>query len=157
MSQERSAQVFQPSLFARMASSSAAARASTSAFGRHVESYLALSGKPKPLRLVYQTTPTWPFVKQNSGQVDVGVLDSSFNPPTKAHYALASSSKPQLQDDGPKKHYDALLLLFSVKNADKGMGTSKDASASQRLGMMQCLAHDLERDLGANVAVAKLF
>ena len=123
-----------------------------------VEHYLSLSTHPKPLHLIYATHPTWPFrpvQQQGREQVDVGVLDSSFNPPQLAHSALARSAKPHFADEGSSKTiYDSLLLIFSIRNADKGTGTSKDASTGDRLEMMKAFARDLEEQTASNVAVA---
>lgn len=127
-----------------------------------IGSYLKLTANPKPLRLIYSSTPTWPFPESKSSssshQIDIGVLDSSFNPPHRAHHALATSSKPSFADEGAtaikgKEQYDAILLLFSVRNADKGLGTNKDASPAQRIEMMQLMAQELESSNSMNVAV----
>lgn len=125
-----------------------------------IGSYLKLSNNPKPLRLIYSSTPTWPFAEKTieTQQIDIGVLDSSFNPPHKAHHALATSSKPAFIDEKAtsikgKEQYDSILLLFSVRNADKGLGSSKDATPSQRIEMMQLMAKELENSNSINVAV----
>lgn len=123
-----------------------------------VEQYLSLSQQPKPLQLVYSTQPNWPYHASapTSKQVDIGVLDSSFNPPQRAHFALARSAKPDFRDENikGKAHYDSLLLIFSVRNADKGTGTERDALPVNRLEMMQEFAKDVEQETKANVAVA---
>lgn len=62
------------------------------------------------------------------------VLDSSFNPPTRAHAALISETlhvSPQ---------FSGVLLLFSSRNADKQLS---GASIQQRVEMMQLLAKSL--------------
>lgn len=86
------------------------------------------------------------------------ILDSSFNPPSIAHAALAqsaflddcnsSSSQPsqpsQQQKEKEKKEYEfphRLLLLFAVTNADK---IAAPASFEHRLAMMTCFARDLQ-------------
>jgi nicotinamide-nucleotide adenylyltransferase len=111
------------------------------------------------LTILYSTYPQWPFkpaskVKDPKQQIDIGVLDSSFNPPTLAHRAIAigppnlarpkdaPSSTPAL-----KKQYDAHLLLFSCKNADKGTGKKGDATQLQRVEMMELLAKEMEASL----------
>ncbi|KAI0033530.1 hypothetical protein K488DRAFT_6636, partial [Vararia minispora EC-137] len=77
----------------------------------------------------------------------IAILDSSFNPPTRAHLALAAASPPT------SARYDARLLLLSVRNADKHLQPG-DASYAQRLQMMRLLAADLSaEDPHANVAV----
>ncbi|ORZ14036.1 hypothetical protein BCR42DRAFT_438970 [Absidia repens] len=54
------------------------------------------------------------------------ILDSSFNPPTKAHAALL---KKALQAH-PSNYFDASLLLFSSKNADKELTARRKATSS---------------------------
>jgi nicotinamide-nucleotide adenylyltransferase len=101
--------------------------------------------------------------------IRISVLDSSFNPPTKAHLALASSPPPPSRfmsqggsSDTPKAQlssgnnteagkkqdsgmqtYDAHMLLLSVTNADKKLKPG-DATYQQRLEMMTLLAHEIE-------------
>ncbi|OAA37648.1 Rossmann-like alpha/beta/alpha sandwich fold protein [Metarhizium rileyi] len=65
------------------------------------------------------------------------ILDSSFNPPTKAHAQMASSA---LRDTGPGAR---LMLLLAVNNADKSV---VPAPFDVRLGMMDGFARDLVRD-----------
>ncbi|KAK8913007.1 putative nicotinamide mononucleotide adenylyltransferase [Metarhizium anisopliae] len=62
------------------------------------------------------------------------VLDSSFNPPTRAHAAMASSAVRQA---GPRAR---LVLLLAVTNADKAPAP---APLEVRLGMMEALAREL--------------
>lgn len=87
--------------------------------------------------------------------IDIALLDSSFNPPSRAHLALLLSP-PILAQNKPS--YDGHLLLFSTQNADKGTGKPGDASPSQRIEMMTLMAKDVERiqtaeGHSANVAV----
>ena len=70
----------------------------------------------------------------------VAVLDSSFNPPTLAHRALAllpAAASPT----------EARLLLLSVRNADKTPRPG-DASPAQRAEMMVRLAHEVNAAVG---------
>lgn len=81
------------------------------------------------------------------------ILDSSFNPPSIAHAALAqsaflddcnSSSSQPSQQQQQKREYEfphRLLLLFAVTNADK---IAAPASFEHRLAMMTCFARDLQ-------------
>jgi len=119
-----------------------------------LESFLKES---RHIELIYTSHPLWPLQSpasrvpgSESGHPDVAlsVLDSSFNPPTKAHLALALLPAPS----GP---FTAKLLLYSMKNADKAPKT-EDATPSQRLQMMVLLAKELQAlDVGSqNVAVA---
>ncbi|UZJ55055.1 hypothetical protein CBS101457_004375 [Exobasidium rhododendri] len=123
-----------------------------------VEQFLAIPQNPKPLQIVYSTHSTWPYLPAHqqapSKQIDIGVLDSSFNPPHLAHAALAKIKKPHFAREERKDYYDSLLLIFSIRNADKGMGTKKDASTVNRLEMMTEFAKDLEEQTSTNVAVA---
>ncbi|PWN19131.1 hypothetical protein BCV69DRAFT_284289 [Microstroma glucosiphilum] len=149
-----------------------------------LEAFARCTQQPKPVHLIYSTRNSWPYLNNydststgdKSGMaessrsadptpdqdLDIAVLDSSFNPPHLAHLSLVSSS-PFLSRSAPpsssRKHYDAHLLLLSSKNADKGSGKAGDASPEQRLSMMYLLAKDLERKLSSegskepNVAV----
>ncbi|KAI5257150.1 Nucleotidylyl transferase [Aureobasidium subglaciale] len=71
------------------------------------------------------------------------ILDSSFNPPSKAHLALAKSA---LHSSSTKHHQSpfGLLLLFSTHNADKAPSA---ASFPERLALMTLFAEDLLRDI----------
>jgi nicotinamide-nucleotide adenylyltransferase len=71
------------------------------------------------------------------------VLDSSFNPPSKAHLALAKSA---LHSTSTQQHQSPfrLLLLFSIQNADKAPSA---ASFPQRLALMTIFAEDLLKHL----------
>ena len=80
-------------------------------------------------------------------QLRISVLDSSFNPPTLAHRALASVPLPPspATDGSPvarSADFDARLLLLSVRNADKALKPT-DATYVQRADMMELLARDL--------------
>ena len=67
------------------------------------------------------------------------VLDSSFNPPTRAHLRIATSAI--LNDEKAKEEpVKRLLLLLATQNADKA---PKPASFEQRLTMMSIFAEDL--------------
>ena len=64
------------------------------------------------------------------------VLDSSFNPPTRAHLSLALLATPDISE--------STLLLLSVRNADKQLKPG-DAPYLERLEMMSHFADDLAR------------
>lgn len=91
--------------------------------------------------------PRWPFPFPVSRPLRISVLDSSFNPPTLAHLALANAARPGTDGD-----YDARLLLLSIRNVDKVLKPG-DASYSQRLDMM-CLMSKHISNTPDNVAVA---
>lgn len=70
------------------------------------------------------------------------ILDSSYNPPSRAHMAMARNALLTAQQE-TKPH--RLLLLFSTHNADK-----KDVKPSQfvnRIAMMILFAQDLQEEL----------
>ncbi|KAL1302836.1 hypothetical protein AAFC00_003169 [Neodothiora populina] len=71
------------------------------------------------------------------------ILDSSFNPPSKAHLALARSA---LDESFTKSLTSPIrfMLLFSTHNADKAPSA---ASFPQRLALMTLFAMDLLQDL----------
>ncbi|KAK4101781.1 hypothetical protein N658DRAFT_424822 [Parathielavia hyrcaniae] len=72
------------------------------------------------------------------------VLDSSFNPPTRAHLRMATSAVHNIvRKQGGQEGLSGLrfLLLLSVKNADKGV---KPASFEQRMVMMWAFARELQ-------------
>ena len=106
------------------------------------------------VELVYTPNPHWPLphpqiIQQHPDRpLRISILDSSFNPPTLAHLALANSPRPSYRDDGKQSSeiqnsygYDAKLLLLSVKNADKSL-KARDATYQQRLEMMLLLSRD---------------
>lgn len=70
------------------------------------------------------------------------ILDSSFNPPSIAHLALATSALKQ-HAPAEKSPY-RLLLLFSTHNADKA---PSPASFVQRIALMTVFAQDLSQSL----------
>ncbi|KAF7727982.1 hypothetical protein EC973_006747 [Apophysomyces ossiformis] len=81
------------------------------------------------------TTARWPSAKD--GLCRLLVLDSSFNPPTKAHAALLTTAISQY----PPDHFDASLLLFSLRNVDKKLTGS---TSLQRAQMMELMARQLQ-------------
>jgi nicotinamide-nucleotide adenylyltransferase len=104
--------------------------------------------------LVYKSHERWPLPPTQSLPkipLRISILDSSFNPPTLAHLALANAPNPF----SPAADYDAKLLLLSVRNADKSPQEG-DATLSQRIQMMSLLAariHHNSLSSTPNVAV----
>lgn len=122
----------------------------------------AFQSSNKPFALVPTTTTTTTTTAAAAAAPrkcnTLVILDSSFNPPTVAHMAMATSALHDLRtqrdiagalqggnaatthrhsDDGVR-----LLLLLAVNNADKA---PKPASFEQRLLMMQYFAEDIQR------------
>ncbi|UKZ64329.1 uncharacterized protein TrAtP1_005547 [Trichoderma atroviride] len=73
------------------------------------------------------------------------VLDSSFNPPTRAHAEMAKSAL-EWASSSSSSSSPRLMLLLSVNNADKA---PKPASFPTRLGMMEGFGHELLKSLAA--------
>jgi nicotinamide-nucleotide adenylyltransferase len=105
--------------------------------------------------LIFKSHERWPLPSDPSkskNNLQINVLDSSFNPPTLAHRALISAPNPF----SPTPNYDAHLLLLSIRNADKSL-VPGDATLDQRLEMMTILAQDIQshdKTAPLNVAVA---
>ena len=128
-----------------------------------------------PVELIYTPHSRWPLphsqletIQQHPNRpLRISVLDSSFNPPTLAHLALANSPCPSYRNDDEQNPetrvqdnstcgYDAKLFLLSVKNADKSLKAG-DATYQQRLEMMLLLSKDViasQHEVAANVAIA---
>ncbi|KAJ3552526.1 hypothetical protein NM688_g4106 [Phlebia brevispora] len=121
----------------------------------HIETLISrLKSGGSTVELVHTPHDRWPLasprsaaLRLQSSPVRVAVLDSSFNPPTLAHRALAGISSPHTggsdQSSQPdSRGFDARLLLLSVRNADKALKPT-DATYAQRLEMMILLAKDI--------------
>ena len=100
-------------------------------FRTHLESFAKSSSSFQILRSVPSAiaTPTRTLY----------ILDSSFNPPTRAHLRIAASA---ILDDkrANSERVKRILLLLATQNADKA---PKPASFEQRLVMMSIFAQDL--------------
>ncbi|KAF9282113.1 hypothetical protein BGZ68_006194 [Mortierella alpina] len=99
----------------------------------------AKSTPPKAFQTTLTATSSWPFTvdrpASSSRPTRIAVLDSSFNPPTKAHYQLLKAAA--------RVGCDAVLLLLATNNVDKGQ---TGASAVERLEMMEAMAMDAIRN-----------
>ncbi|ERS97495.1 cytidylyltransferase [Sporothrix schenckii 1099-18] len=105
---------------------------------RHVVSSPASPSSSLPSPLV-------PPARQRSQIHSLVILDSSFNPPTRAHMKLATSALLDCLCAPPHQLLSTrLLLLLSVNNADKA---PKPASFAQRLVLMLALARDTHAEL----------
>ncbi|KAG0200635.1 hypothetical protein BGX28_006338 [Mortierella sp. GBA30] len=89
----------------------------------------------KAFQTTLTATNSWPFAADRPASTTrptrIVVLDSSFNPPTKAHYHLLKAAA--------RVGCDAVLLLLATNNVDKGQ---TGASAVERLEMMEAMAMD---------------
>ena len=118
------------------------------------------------LRLIPPIPPGWPYQPRNDGQpsqspLHICILDSSFNPPTRAHLTLASSGFPQVSsaatspsaptDGFANGQYTARLLLFSTSNVEKTPSPG-DPTLEQRVRLISLLASHMGKT-GEPVAV----
>jgi nicotinamide-nucleotide adenylyltransferase len=74
------------------------------------------------------------------------ILDSSYNPPTLAHAALAKAALEKSKVNGSRR----LLVLFSTANADKA---PKPASFADRLVMISLFVQELDDQLQGSVKI----
>lgn len=82
--------------------------------------------------------------KHSSSPKTLYVLDSSFNPPTRAHLRICTSAlSHDSSSAGPKR----LLLLLATQNADKA---PKPAAFEQRLAMMSIFAEEMVKELAVD-------
>lgn len=99
----------------------------------------AKGASPKPFQTTLTANSSWPFSADRPPSTTrptrIAVLDSSFNPPTKAHYQLLKAAS--------RVGCDAVLLLLATNNVDKGQ---TGASAVERLEMMEAMAMDAIRN-----------
>ncbi|KAG0302256.1 hypothetical protein BGZ98_007657 [Dissophora globulifera] len=111
----------------------------------------ASANPPKPFQTTFTASSSWPFSPDRPASTArptrIAVLDSSFNPPTKAHYHLLKAAA--------RVGCDAFLLLLATNNVDKGQ---TGAGAIERLEMMEAMAahaltHEKEDSALRNIAV----
>lgn len=101
-----------------------------------------------PLLVSYQSSSDWPA--SSGSRVRISILDSCFNPPSLAHYAMATHN---LHSHPP---CDARLLLLSSRNVDKEE-LQGESSLKQRTAMMELEAKRMVKEEGsAPTAVASL-
>jgi len=102
------------------------------------QSLYAFASSPHTFQIL-RTLPH-PTPKLSSPLKALYILDSSFNPPTRAHLRICTSA---LLQDKPTAVPKRLLLLLATQNADKA---PKPASFEQRLAMMSIFAEELVKD-----------
>ncbi|KAL8711588.1 MAG: hypothetical protein Q9220_003998 [cf. Caloplaca sp. 1 TL-2023] len=118
-----------------MSSSSSGASPSILELLPHFQSSLQSFASSPSTFLVLHSLPQSPPPSHSSPLQTLHILDSSFNPPTRAHLRIALSA---LHASSPTPH--RLLLLLATQNADKA---PKPAAFEQRLAMMTILAQDI--------------
>ncbi|KAL9073245.1 MAG: hypothetical protein Q9161_003077 [Pseudevernia consocians] len=95
----------------------------------------AFASSPQSIEILC-TLPHAPL-KHSSSPKTLYVLDSSFNPPTRAHLRICTSA---LLHDRSIAGPGRLLLLLATQNADKA---PKPAAFEQRLAMMSIFAEEM--------------
>ncbi|KAI8377308.1 hypothetical protein BD560DRAFT_367080 [Blakeslea trispora] len=90
------------------------------------------TNKDQDFFISFASKGCWP-TSSTQDQQRLLILDSSFNPPTKAHAKLIESSLNAYPND----YFDSILLLFSINNADKAL---TGASVLERAQMIELLA-----------------
>ena len=102
----------------------------------------AFASSPQTIKILCTLTHAPP--KQSSSPKILYVLDSSFNPPTRAHLRICTSA---LLHDKSKAEPKRLLLLLATQNADKA---PKPAAFEQRLAMMNIFAEEMVNETAAD-------
>src|SRR5256885_1509424 len=103
-------------------------------YSTHLQSFI---NSPETFQILNLSSPS-------PNESALYILDSSFNPPTNAHLALALSSLSQTKPS-------TVLLLLAIQNADK---QAKPASFEHRLEMMDLLAKKIESTSSATALIA---
>ncbi|GHJ85350.1 hypothetical protein NliqN6_1752 [Naganishia liquefaciens] len=131
------------------------------------------------VELFYASHSRWPLAadtnsaasgipQSSKSRIHIAVFDSSYNPPTRAHFAISMTSFPSAglssssleirQRDEPSEEerdpYTARLLLLSARNVDKTLKPG-DATFDQRIEMMHLQALDMEERRAAAQAVGE--
>ena len=105
----------------------------------------AFASSPQAIKILH-TLPFPPPKHPSSSpqQQQLYVLDSSFNPPTRAHFRLCTSA---LLNDNSKVGPKRLLLLLATQNADKA---PKPAAFEHRLAMMSIFAGEMVKEMAVD-------
>lgn len=108
------------------------------AIQRSLQAFASSSQTIEILRTVPPAPP-----KHSSSPKTLYILDSSFNPPTRAHLRICTSA---LLHDRSKAESKRLLLLLATQNADKA---PKPVAFEQRLVMMSIFAEEMVKEMAA--------
>ena len=104
----------------------------------------AFASSPQAVKILHTLPHTPPPYSILKPQQQLYVLDSSFNPPTRAHFRLCTSALLNSRSEaGPKR----LLLLLATQNADKA---PKPAAFEHRLAMMSIFADEMAKELAVD-------
>ena len=113
------------------------------------KSLKAFASSPKAIEILRTLPHPHPHPKQSGSSPSdkLYVLDSSFNPPTRAHLRLCTSA---LLHDTPQAGPKRLLLLLATQNADKA---PTPAAFEHRLAMMSIFAEEIARENGGHQGI----
>lgn len=95
--------------------------------------------------LIYLSNSNWPLSTSTSTSkspikiINLSILDSSFNPPHKAHLNLTNLTKNNNKNN-KESTINSILLILSIKNVDKELKFGFDANYEQRLEMIRLMA-----------------
>ena len=112
---------------------------------RIVQSSLkAFASSSQAIKILHTLPHAPPKYSSTKSPKELYVLDSSFNPPTRAHFRLCTSALlNERSQSGPKR----LLLLLATQNADKA---PKPAAFEHRLAMMSIFAEEMANEMAAD-------
>ena len=104
----------------------------------------AFASSPQAIKILHTLPHASPKYSSTKPPKELYVLDSSFNPPTRAHFRLCTSALlNDRSQSGPKR----LLLLLATQNADKA---PKPAAFEHRLAMMSIFAEEMANEMAAD-------
>ena len=104
----------------------------------------AFASSPQEIKILHTLPRAPPKYSSTKPLKELYVLDSSFNPPTRAHFDLCTSA---LLNDRSKSGSKRLLLLLATQNADKA---PKPAAFEHRLAMMSIFAEEMANEMPAD-------
>ncbi|KAL7275977.1 hypothetical protein RUND412_001046 [Rhizina undulata] len=100
-------------------------------------SLATFAASPATFQLIHSTRSARKSITPTK---ELFVLDSSFNPPTKAHLNIALTSLRDASTSAAQCEEIGLLLLLAIQNADKA---PKPASFEERVAMMTIFVSDI--------------
>ncbi|KAJ1931579.1 hypothetical protein GGF37_007347, partial [Kickxella alabastrina] len=117
-----------------------------------VQGFLSHAHPQPTVQLARKLCATWPLPSRSAPKtLNIGIMDSSFNPPHYCHGAylecLGTQQMRSRAGDAQLPEITAYLLLLGARNADKRLA---DASLEQRMRMVDMLAHTVAVDNAAD-------
>ncbi|KAJ1887094.1 hypothetical protein LPJ66_009296 [Kickxella alabastrina] len=117
-----------------------------------VQGFLSHAHLQPTVQLARKLCASWPLPSPSAPKaLNIGIMDSSFNPPHYCHGAylecLGTQQMRSRAGDTQLPEITAYLLLLGARNADKRLA---DASLEQRMRMVDMLAHTVAVDNAAD-------